>query len=79
VCDNDANEACPIWLGHPATAHWGFPDPASIEGNDQDKRLAFQKILGMIKRDIELFIKLPLESLNHEAIKKSIQAIHSNK
>ena len=79
VCDNDANEACPIWLGHPATAHWGFPDPASIEGNDQDKRLAFQKILDMIKRDIELFIKLPLESLNHEAIKKSIQAIHSNK
>lgn len=79
VCDNAANEACPIWLGHPATAHWDFPDPASIEGNDQDKRLAFQKILGMIKRDIELFIKLPLESLNHEAIKKSIQAIHSNK
>lgn len=79
VCDNAANEACPIWLGHPATAHWGFPDPASIEGNDQDKRLAFQKILDMIKRDIELFIKLPLESLNHEAIKKSIQAIHSNK
>ena len=79
VCDNAANEACPIWLGHPATAHWGFPDPASIEGNDQDKRLAFQKILDMIKRDIELFIELPLESLNHEAIKKSIQAIHSNK
>ena len=79
VCDNAANEACPIWLGHPATAHWGFPDPASIEGNDQDKRLAFQKILDMIKRDIELFIKLPLESLNHEAIKKSIQAIHSNR
>ena len=79
VCDNAANEACPILLGHPATAHWGFPDPASIEGNDQDKRLAFQKILDMIKRDIELFIKLPLESLNHEAIKKSIQAIHSNK
>ena len=79
VCDNAANEACPIWLGHPATAHWGFPDPASIEGNDQDKRLAFQKILGMVKRDIELFIELPLESLNHEAIKKSIQAIHSNK
>ena len=79
VCDNAANEACPIWLGHPATAHWGFPDPASIEGNDQDKRLAFQKILGMIKRDIELFIELPLESVNHEAIKKSIQAIHSNK
>jgi len=79
VCDNAANEVCPIWLGHPATAHWGFPDPASIEGNDQDKRLAFKKILGMIKRDIELFIELPLESLNHEAIKKSIQAIHSNK
>lgn len=79
VCDNAANEVCPIWLGHPATAHWGFPDPASIEGNDQDKRLAFKKILDMIKRDIELFIELPLESLNHEAIKKSIQAIHSNK
>ena len=79
VCDNAANEVCPIWLGHPATAHWGFPDPASIEGNDQDKRLAFKKILDMIKRDIELFIELPLESLNHEGIKKSIQAIHSIK
>jgi arsenate reductase len=79
VCDNAANETCPLWLGHPTTAHWGFPDPASIEGDDQVKRLAFEKTLGMIKRDIELLIKLPLESLSHEAIKKSIQAIHSNK
>ena len=78
VCDNAANESCPLWIGHPITVHWSFPDPASIEGCDKDIRLAFQKTLNTIKEHIELFIELPFEDLDHEAIKESIQAIHEN-
>ena len=78
VCDNAAKESCPIWIGHPATAHWGFPDPGSLEGTDSEKKLAFLKVMEMIKRDIALLINIPMESLSNEEIKNKIQAIHSH-
>ena len=76
VCDNAANEACPIWLGHPLTAHWGFPDPASIEGIDAIKREAFQKTLLGLTKNIEALIKLPIDQLDLLSLKKAIQDIH---
>ena len=76
VCDNAANEACPIWLGHPSIAHWGFPDPASVEGTDVIKREAFQKTLLGLKKNIEAFIKLPIDQLDVFSLKKAIQDIH---
>ena len=76
VCDNAANEACPIWLGHPSTAHWGFPDPASIEGTDAIKREAFQKILLELTKNIETLIQLPIDQLDLLSLKKAIQDIH---
>jgi len=76
VCDNAANEACPVWLGHPSTAHWGFPDPASVEGTDLIKREAFQKTLLALKKNIEALIQLPIDQLDSSSLKKAIQDIH---
>jgi arsenate reductase len=63
VCDNAAGEACPLWLGKPATAHWGIPDPAHIEG-DEARRAAFRKAAEQLARRIQLFMSLPIESLD---------------
>ena len=76
VCDNAANEACPIWLGHPSIGHWGFPDPASVEGTDVIKREAFQKTLLGLKKNIEALIQLPIDQLDVLSLKKAIQDIH---
>ena len=76
VCDSAANEACPIWLGHPLTAHWGFPDPASVEGIDAIKREAFQKTLLGLTKNIEALVQLPIDQLDLLSLKKAIQDIH---
>ena len=56
VCDQAAAETCPIWPGHPATAHWGQPDPAAVEGTDEEKRQAFRDALAIVRRRIEQFV-----------------------
>ena len=76
VCDNAKGEVCPVWIGHPAQAHWGFPDPAAIEGTDAIKRAAFQKILLGLKKNIEALIQLPIDQLDVLSLKKAIQDIH---
>ncbi len=63
VCDNAANEVCPIWLGHPATAHWGFADPSTQGSNDAERRVAFAKTFGLIKVPIMQLIALSDEEL----------------
>ena len=73
VCDNAAGEACPIWLGHPMTAHWGIEDPAAVEGDGQ--REAFTQALRYLRRRIELFLALPLESLDKMATERKIKEI----
>ncbi len=67
VCDNAANEACPVWLGHPASAHWGIPDPAA-EGNEAEKRLAFDEAYRQMKNRILAFIVLPIAAMDHAAL-----------
>jgi len=63
VCDSAAGEACPVWLGHPSTAHWGLPDPAAVSGSDTDKRTAFRAIRDAMARRIEMLLALPVESM----------------
>src|SRR5450830_388367 len=63
VCDNAAGEVCPIWPGHPATAHWGYADPSEGDGSDEEKLEAFRKTLHLIKRRLELLINLPADKL----------------
>lgn len=75
VCDNAAGEACPIWPGHPATAHWGFEDPAAVEGTDEEKRAAFEKIFKQIMARMNTFVSLPIAMLEKHMIQKEIQSI----
>ena len=63
VCDNAAGEACPVWLGHPATAHWGLPDPAAVTGSDADKRAAFAAIRDAMAKRIGMLLALPVERM----------------
>jgi arsenate reductase (thioredoxin) len=67
VCDNAAGEVCPIWPGHPAAAHWGFPDPAAAEGTNAEKRHAFDLVFHAIRRRLELLVNLPTEKITHLA------------
>jgi len=74
VCDNAAGEACPVWLGHPATAHWGIPDPAHIEG-DEARRAAFNKAAEQLSRRIQLFMALPIDKLDKLVLKEKLSEI----
>lgn len=68
VCDNAAGEVCPIWPGHPATAHWGYPDPSEGDGSDAEKLEAFRKTMHAMKRRLELLIGLPQDKLEKEVL-----------
>ena len=75
VCDSAAGEVCPIWPGKPATAHWGIPDPAGVEGGDEAKRVAFRKAYEQLARRIQLFMSLPVESLDRLTLKQKLAEI----
>ncbi|GIZ53092.1 arsenate reductase ArsC [Noviherbaspirillum aridicola] len=75
VCDNAAGEACPVWPGHPATAHWGFEDPAAVEGSDEEKRAAFERIFRQIMFRMNSFVSLPLATLEKHAIQQAMREI----
>ena len=75
VCDKAAGEVCPFWPGQPITAHWGFPDPAAAEGSNEEKRAAFAQTLRQMRRRVELFLNLPIETLDTLAIEKKMRAI----
>jgi arsenate reductase len=75
VCDNAAGEACPVWLGHPATAHWGVPDPVEVQGNDEDRRRAFRQAYATLRRRIELLIALPIEKLEKLELQTRLREI----
>ena len=75
VCDSAAGEACPVWPGHPATAHWGVPDPAAVETSVEDQRKAFQEAALVLKRRIELFLNLPLAKLDTLSLRQELSAI----
>ena len=64
VCDNAAGETCPYWPGHPATAHWGYADPAAVDGDDDQKRAAFHIVFQQIAARIRLFVALPFETMD---------------
>lgn len=75
VCDNAAGEVCPIWPGHPVSAHWGVEDPAAVEGSDDEKRQAFVRAMTTLQRRIELFLGLPHAELDKLALKRRLDEI----
>ena len=75
VCDNAAGEVCPVWPGQPMTAHWGVPDPAAVEGNDEQKRKAFSSTGHILLNRIRLFVSLPLAKLDRLTLAKRLSDI----
>lgn len=75
VCDNAANEVCPIWPGQPMTAHWGVPDPAEVQGDETQRALAFADTYRMLSNRIGLFTSLPLKSLDELTLQNKLNAI----
>lgn len=73
VCDNAAGEACPIWPGHPATAHWGYADPSAISGSDAQKVEAFTQTMLLIRKRLEILVSLPPESLTRLRIQTTVR------
>lgn len=71
VCDNAAGEVCPIWPGHPATAHWGYADPSDVIGTREEKQTAFYKTMLAIRHRLELFINLPPAAIDKLSIQQS--------
>jgi arsenate reductase (thioredoxin) len=75
VCDNAANEVCPVWPGQPMTAHWGLPDPAAAEGTEAERHLAFADAYRMLLNRISIFTNLPMRSLDRLALQKRLDEI----
>jgi arsenate reductase len=75
VCDNAANEVCPLWPGQPMTAHWGVPDPAGVQGTPAEIERAFASAFAVLDRRISLFLCLPLASLETFSLQREIDNI----
>jgi protein-tyrosine-phosphatase len=75
VCDNAANEVCPVWPGQPISAHWGLPDPSAAEGNDSERHFAFADTHRMLYQRISIFTNLPLASLDKLSLQKRLDDI----
>ena len=75
VCDNAANEVCPVWPGQPISAHWGIPDPAAVGGTPEEVQRAFREAFVTLDRRIGLFLSLPLTSLDGLVVKKEVDKI----
>jgi arsenate reductase (thioredoxin) len=75
VCDNAAAETCPVWPGQPMTAHWGIPDPAEATGNEAEIRLAFADAYRLLNNRINIFVSLPLKSLDQLSLQRRLEDI----
>jgi len=75
VCDNAAGEVCPVWPGHPITAHWGIADPAAVEGTETEKWQAFRTAFHELENRIKAFTSLPLATLDRVRLKEHLDSI----
>jgi len=75
VCDNAANEVCPIWPGHPITAHWGIPDPAAVRGSTADIERAFHEAFSTLDRRIGALLSLPLAAIDKAQLERELEII----
>ena len=75
VCDQAAEEVCPIWPGQPMTAHWGLPDPAAATGSEAEKRYAFVEAFRLLEHRIGIFVNLPMASLDKLSLQNRLDEI----
>jgi protein-tyrosine-phosphatase len=75
VCDNAANEVCPVWPGQPMTAHWGLPDPAAANGTEVEQRLVFADTMRMLNQRIGIFVSLPFDQLSKLSLQAKLDEI----
>jgi arsenate reductase len=75
VCDSAAGEACPVWIGHPMTAHWGIEDPAAVVGSEAEVQRAFAQAARFLKNRIAAFVSLPLQSIDRMALETRLRQI----
>ena len=75
VCDNAAQEVCPVWPGQPMSAHWGIPDPAAATGTQSEIAAAFADAYRMLTSRISIFVNLPIASLDRLALQKRLDDI----
>jgi protein-tyrosine-phosphatase len=75
VCDNAAGEVCPVWPGHPATAHWGYADPSEVQGTPEQKLEAFRQTLLAIRRRLDLLVNLPDDKLAKQLIQHTARSL----
>lgn len=76
VCDSAAGEACPHWPGKPTTAHWAYPDPAQVSGNERENQEAFRQVFEQIRKRVEQFVSLPLDWLENDSVRcEAVRAI----
>ena len=75
VCDDAANEVCPVWPGQPMTAHWGLPDPSAVEGTEAERRFAFADAHRMLYQRIGIFVNLPIRELDRLSLQLRLDEI----
>ncbi|HZY19107.1 MAG TPA: arsenate reductase ArsC [Ramlibacter sp.] len=78
VCDKAAGEVCPIWPAHPASAHWGYPDPSKVEGTEAQRRDAFLKTLHAVRRRLDALVNLPPDNLDKLRLQQSARDLASS-
>jgi len=79
LCDTAAAESCPVWPRQPMTAHWGLPDPAAATGTEAEVRFAFADAMRMLTNRIDIFVSLPIKSLDQLSLQKQLDAIGKTK
>ena len=75
VCDNAAHETCPVFPGRPVSAHWGVPDPAAVQGTEEERREAFAQALRVLRRRVQELTSLPFDSLDRIALRAQLREI----
>jgi arsenate reductase len=75
VCDQAATEQCPVWPGHPTTAHWGVADPAAFKGTGEEQRRFFSRVYRELENRIKLFINLKIDALDGFVLRRRLQEI----
>jgi len=75
VCDNAAGKACPLWIGHPMTAHWGIEDPTAAEGNEPEIQRAFAQTARFLKNRTSAFLNLTHPTTARMALQNHLKEI----